>query len=74
MTKKESGTLFLVIAFVLFSGPQWVPLVVDPNVQMTATQARILAVLHLLPGIAVIFLILGIYRLVTKDKSQLPGS
>ena len=74
MTRKQSGTLFIVIAFFLFTGPQWAPLVVDSASQMTATQARILAVLHLLPGLGLIFIILGIYRLVSKDKSQLPYS
>ena len=70
MTRKDSGALFIGIAILLFAGPQLEPLVGSMRDSLShRTFYYLLAALDFMPGLAVIFLVLGIYRLASKDKS-----
>jgi len=75
MSRQASGILFIVIALILFGGPSLVPLLEGARANFShGTFYRLMALLHFLPGVGVIFLVLGIYRLATKGKADDGGS
>ena len=71
--RKQSAVLFFFIAMVLFRAPDLVPYVSGWRDDMShRTYYLLLAFLHFMPGVGVIFIALAIYRAVTRDKPTQP--
>ncbi len=70
-SRKEKAIGFIVIGIVLLNAPRLAPLLTEASKNFTErTYFLLMAGIHFLPGLGLIFLVLGIYRYETKGKEE----